>query len=450
MLYRPLLTLTAASMFMGLVALVLCVILVSGLYRTHTRLQAAATQLAMLDEFERAARAVSRAAAAPGKDLEPALSRLEASREALDERSTALLAPPAAGEAESGPAVTPRPRATIHALLRKARTEWWLSLALAALLAAGTLLLAWQLRHRVLRPLGTLNRLLDAMALGFPAPADALAAHPALDPAIARYNALVHRVSAAEEDRAQHAANVRREVRDATRNLMQQQISLLREQHLAEYGELCARIAHDMRNPLAGILAAVGNLQREARDDEHDARLGLIGDEVMRVSRQLDGLVSTWRQRPEVPTELCLCDAAESVLALSSYHLRPAMELGCDVDPALTLRLPEHGFKQALLILITNAAHAIGRSMVGSISIGSQVTDDHVTITVRDSGPGFSDDALAAGAHALGRHPASGSGLGLAAVRRFVLNQRGQIEIGNVDGRGAFVSLKFPRSLANG
>jgi signal transduction histidine kinase len=88
--------------------------------------------------------------------------------------------------------------------------------------------------------------------------------------------------------------------------------------------------------------------------------------------------------------------------------------------------------------------------MVGSISIGSQVTDDHVTITVRDSGPGFSDDALAAGAHALGRHPASGSGLGLAAVRRFVLNQRGQIEIGNVDGRGAFVSLKFPRSLANG
>lgn len=450
MFHRPLLTLTAASLFMVLVALVLCVILVSGPYRTHARLQAAVTQLAMLDEFERAARAVARAAAAPGTDLDPALARLAASRDALDARSAGLLAPPDAGAAESGPAVIPQQRATLDALLRKARTEWWLSLALAALLAAGTLMLAWQLRHHVLGPLGTLNRLLDAMALGRPAAADAVAAHPALDPAIAHYNALVHRVRASEDDRARHEASVRREVRDATRNLMQQQIALLREQHLAEYGELCARIAHDMRNPLAGILAAVGNLQREALDDEHDARLGLIGDEVMRVSRQLDGLVSTWRQRPEVPTELRLCDAAEFVLALSSYHLPRGMELGCDVDPELTLRLPEHGFKQALLILITNAAHAIGRNTAGSISIGSDVTDGHVAITVRDSGPGFSDEMLAAGAHALGRHPASGAGLGLAAVRRFVLDQRGQIEIGNGDGRGAIVSLKFPRSLANG
>jgi signal transduction histidine kinase len=321
---------------------------------------------------------------------------------------------------------------------------------LASLLAAGTLTLAWRLRHRVLRPLGAVDRLLDAMAQGRSAATGAVAAPPALDPAIASYNALLHQLRTSEEDRARHEAHVRREVRDTTRNLMQQQIALLREQQLAEYGELCARIAHDMRNPLAGILAAVGNLQREARDDEHDTRLGLIGDEVMRVSRELDGLVTTWRQHPEVPTKLRLCDAAESVLALSSYHLPRGMELGCDVDPELTLRLPEHGFKQALLILITNAAHAIGRSTAGSISIGSQVTDGHVAIIVRDSGPGFSGEALAGGAHALGRHPASGSGLGLAAVRRFVLDQRGQIEIGNGDGRGAYVSLKFPRSAAEG
>lgn len=452
MLHRPLLTLTAASIFMVLVAVVLCVMLVIGPKRTHDHLQTVAAQLALLHDFERSARAVVRAAQDDGAGLEPALARLQANRDALDARTAALLAPQAAGGAGPDAAVLREQHAVIAELLRKARVGWWLTLALAALLAAGTLALTWQVRHHVLRPLGAVNRLLDALALGKPAPAEAVAGQPALQPAFESYNTLVRRTRACEEDRERCEADVRRDVRNATRELMQQQITLLREQHLAEYGELCARIAHDMRNPLAGILAAVGNLQREARDDEQHARLGLISDEVMRLSRQLDGLVSTWRRRPEVPTELRVCDSAESVLALSSYHLPAGMELGCDVDPELTLRLPEHGFKQALLILITTAAHAMGRSTAGGISIGSSVTGEHVTVTVRDSGPGFSDDALAAGAHAFGRYSASGSssGLGLAAVRRFVLDQGGQIEVGNVEGGGGFVSLKFPQSLAHG
>jgi signal transduction histidine kinase len=269
--------------------------------------------------------------------------------------------------------------------------------------------------------------------------------HPLFD----SYNDLVRRMNASEEDWARREAELRSEMRNATRTLMQQQLTLLHEQRQAEQREICAQLAHDIRNPLAGILAAVGNLQREAIDDEHHQRLTLIGEEVMRLSRQLDGLVNSSRQPPEVSTPLAVCDVAEAVFALISYQLPPDIEFGCDVDAELTLCLPEDGFRRALRNLIINSAHALGGTP-GTIAIASDVNTKHVIISVRDSGPGFSDEELEAGVRGFGSYCTNGAGLWLATVRRFVNDLGGHVEIANNEGAGACVSLEFPKSLSRG
>lgn len=447
MLHRPLLTLTTASSFLVLTVFVLCLVLVIASKRSHEHLQAVTAQLTMLSDFEDSARAVVRAAfhEQRGK-LESALQRLQVTRDVLDEQTAEQLSAAFSGREAPHTPVAQQRRAVLDAIVREARIEWWLTLVLAACLAAATLVLAWQIRYHVLHPLDTLNRLLNTMAHRRYELADATEVTPALRPLFESYNDLVQQVSASEEAWARREAELRGEVRAATRTLMQQQLALLREQRLAESGELCAQIAHDMRNPLAGILAAVGNLQRESDDDEYRERLGLIREEVKRVSRQLDGLVDSSRQQPEPSTSINVCDVTESVLSLTSHQVGPEVELGCAVNPDLIMRLPEDNFRHALLNLVINAANSIGRAH-GRIDIDSTLAADHVVITVYDSGPGFSDDALAEGVRAFGSHSIGGTGLGLAAVRRFVSDLGGQIEIANRDAGGARVSLKFPASL---
>jgi signal transduction histidine kinase len=447
MLQRPLLTLTTASSFLVFTVFILCLVLLVASQRSQQHLQSVTEQLTVLSDFEDSARAVVRAAFHEQRArLEAALVRLQASRDTLDLQTAGQLAAAFSSQEEPATPVALQRRAVLGSIVRNARAEWWLILLLAVCLAAGTVVLAWQIRRRVVLPLDTLNRLLNTMTQRRYELADLAGITPDLRPLFESYNDLVQQVSASEEAWARREAALRGEVRDATRTLMQQQLTLLREQRMAEAGELCAQIAHDMRNPLAGILAAVGNLQRESSNEQDRERLGTIREEVKRVSRQLDGLVDSTRLRPEEVNDICVCEVTESVLALTSYQLGPDVELGCDIDPELIMRLPEDNFRHALLNLIINAANSIGRAP-GSIEITSVLTPEHVVISVRDSGSGFSADALAAGVRAFGSYSTGGTGLGLAAVRRFISDLGGQIAIANRDTGGASVSLKFPSSL---
>lgn len=445
MLYRPLVTLMVAT---TLIVCILCILLAVAATRSHERLRMLSGQLELLQEFEESARSVVRMT--PDEkpaELEAALGELALSRDLLDEATAAELGFEV--DADTPVPWKVRRRDAKDAMLREALAEWWLILILAALLGGGTLLLAWLLRRHVLRPLEVLNELLTRMSLRRHDKVETADINPALRPLFESYNELVQRVHQAQDAQARREAELRQELRQATRALMQQQMTLMRDQRLAANGELTAQLAHDMRNPLAGILAAVENLRRDTGDDDHVARLELIRDEVKRVSRQLDTLVGSSRQRPEPAVKVALCDVAESVLSLASYQLTHTVALGCDIDPELTLTMPEGSFRQALLNLVINAANAIGDDESGRIDVRAHYDAEHVILSVSDTGPGFSQAALETGVRAFASFSPGGSGLGLAAVRRFMNDLGGRIELENLDGGGARVSLFFPEALSD-
>ena len=132
-----------------------------------------------------------------------------------------------------------------------------------------------------------------------------------------------------------------------------------------------------------------------------------------------------------------------SLLALAGYQVGDHIELVQEVPAELSLVVPEGGLRQALLNLVLNSANAIGDAE-GCIRIAATAGQGTVRISVIDDGPGFSDQALSAGLRAFASYQTGGTGLGLAAVRRFAVDLGGSISLENGEEGGAVVTLSLP------
>ncbi len=103
---------------------------------------------------------------------------------------------------------------------------------------------------------------------------------PLLLPVFNSYNEMVKHLAELEEANRLHAQSLQQEVRLATQALLEQQHSLARADRLAVIGELAAELAHEIRNPLAGIQIAFSNFRRETDDIDQLERLDLIDSEL--------------------------------------------------------------------------------------------------------------------------------------------------------------------------
>jgi len=180
---------------------------------------------------------------------------------------------------------------------------------------------------------------------------------------------------------------------------------------MAAVGDMAGRLAHDLRNPLSGVLMALTNLREEVDSVEQSERLGLAIRELERVTRLLDNLVHESRLVPERPRLLHVGRVIGDLVKLLRYQLGVNIDLTVDVPEDLLCRLPESEFRHVLLNLVLNAEQAIGTAS-GTIDIRAMVEDGQVKLTVSDDGPGFPTELLNTGVHEHGTWrrgaPASG------------------------------------------
>lgn len=337
-----------------------------------------------------------------------------------------------------------RQAAILGELQDKSATQLRLALAAPlAILAAGVLLFPVA-RRRIIRPLDAFGRQLTRLADGefTPAPVDSRV-DPFLLPLHRQFNELAQRLQLLEAAHRAHEESLEAAVRAATRQLLEQQRSLARAERLAATGELSASVAHELRNPLAGIQMTLSNLRAELREPELAERVDLMIQEVERLTRLLNELLDAARHAPEAPRRIQLAELVDEILALLRYQLAPSIRLESGVDPALTCRLPQDRLRQALLNLILNAANALGER-AGTIRIDAASAGGMVRITVSDDGPGFSAEVLDGGIRSFFSTRERGTGLGLAMVRRFARDVGGTVEMANVEPHGARVTLVLP------
>jgi signal transduction histidine kinase len=313
-----------------------------------------------------------------------------------------------------------------------------------AILAAGLLLFPLA-RRRIIQPLNAFGQQLSRLAAGefTPAPENG-GVDPFLLPLHRQFNALAHRLQELESAHRARAASLEAEVRMTTRQLLEQQRNLARAERVAATGEFAASVAHELRNPLAGIQMTLNNLRADLNDHELSERVDLVVAEVGRLSRLLTELLDAGRPHaPEPARTVRLAEVVDDMLALTRCQLTPEIHLTNRVSPALTCKLPADRLRQALLNLILNGAGVLGE-VGGEIVIEAKQEGRMLRITVSDDGPGFPPELLASGIRPYFSTRERGTGLGLAMVSRFTRDVGGSLDLANRQPRGAQVTLVVP------
>lgn len=235
--------------------------------------------------------------------------------------------------------------------------------------------------------------------------------------------------------------------------------SLLEERKAAEITRrseelkttLLASIGHDLRTPLTAIRVAAANMQDEAFGAADRREQGeLIHAEVERLARLFQNLMDMARidaggvareSRRAFPSEIVAAARDQVEHALGRHRVTVAIE------PDVTVRLDPRLTASALARVLENAAHYAPEGT--AIDVSAAVSDDALTIVVRDHGPGIDAEDLP---HlferfyrgASSRRRASGSGMGLWIARGFVSAQNGRVWAENAVDGGARVTMVVP------
>lgn len=299
------------------------------------------------------------------------------------------------------------------------------------------------LRHRIFAPLHDLRDLLMRMADEDYTPIGTGQIDPLLLPVFQSYNEMVRRVAELEEAKRNYAASLEGEVRSATRALLELQAEMARAERLAAVGELAASVAHELRNPLAGIQMTCANLLKEVEDSDQRERLDLVIGELKRMGRLLNELLAQSRHVPDAPGDIDIAQVVRELVVLTRYQIPTQVNLLTDIPENLIGRIPESRFRQALLNLILNASVAIGEAG-GTIRISAARMPEGLRVIVSDDGPGFPPDVLEHGIRPFATGRADGTGLGLAMVRRFARDFGGDLRLSNQVPRGACITIDLP------
>jgi signal transduction histidine kinase len=321
------------------------------------------------------------------------------------------------------------------------QTELYMALAVfTAILIVAVLFL----RYRILHPLNDLRELLQHLTEENFTPITTDHLDPLLLPVFISYNDMVKRLGELEDANRLHAQSLQYKVRMATQALLEQQYSLARADRLAAIGEVAAELAHEIRNPLAGIQMAILNLRREINDADQLERLDLINAELKRMARLLNDMLDQSRHSPEEATDFDVRTLIRDLVALTRYQIAESIQLEIEAPCSLPVRLPESGIRQALLNLILNSVDAL-EGKVGTIYIKAYTEEQGLRIDVQDNGIGFSRDMLEHGIRPFRTSRQRGTGLGLAMVQRFVKDVGGTISLANQPTHGACVSVLLPK-----
>jgi signal transduction histidine kinase len=240
--------------------------------------------------------------------------------------------------------------------------------------------------------------------------------------------------------------------RDLTRVEQLEERERLRDR-LAAVGQMAAVIAHEVKNPLAGIEVMAGLLRRKVGEtsDSQAVLTDIINEAKMAnaIVQEVLDFVRPIRLQVEFTS---VEDAVRGAIQLAERKAaRGGVEVDVRVAPGLPLvRADQHQLAQLFTNLLINAFEAMGGSGHIAVTAESVRLDDGgdgrdaVRVEVADNGPGVPRDVVERVFEPFFTTKPQGSGLGLAIVRKIVDAHDGRIDMQTGEGEGTTIRIVLP------
>ncbi|UCF31626.1 MAG: HAMP domain-containing protein [bacterium] len=239
------------------------------------------------------------------------------------------------------------------------------------------------------------------------------------------------------------------ELREREKTLAETQAALIQSEKMSAFGQLSAGIAHEVKNPLAGILGyAQLSLKKLEQNNSLYKNLTIIEKETRRCNAIIENLMKFARQDQPQLVSLSINDVLEDSLVLADHQLG-IHEIG--VEKTLRQDLPEisgdaNQLIQVFMNLLINAQQAMD-GKPGTVTVATDLVEqDTVEIRIKDTGPGIPPEerekifepfftTKAAG---------KGTGLGLAVTFGIIKDHGGDIRVEGEPGQGAIFVITLP------
>jgi len=268
------------------------------------------------------------------------------------------------------------------------------------------------------------------------------------------FNEMSRQLSEAHAALTEWNRRLEERVNEKTVELSRAHDQMLQTEKLASLGKLAAVVAHEINNPLSGILSYAKLMQRwidrgddvESHSGEMKEQLQLIESESRRCGSLVKDLLTFARSTPMNVQPMDVNPVIERCVRLVEHKLDlSSITLDLELAPSpVTIEADPGQIEQMLLALIMNGVEAMPRE--GLLQITSTTRDDVAIITIEDNGIGIPEEILPVlfEPFVSTKEAKGGVGLGLAISRRIVERHGGRIDVDSKPGDGTKFTITLP------
>jgi PAS domain S-box-containing protein len=227
------------------------------------------------------------------------------------------------------------------------------------------------------------------------------------------------------------------------------QRELLLSSRLASIGELAAGVAHQINNPLTGVLGFSQRLLKKSTDQEAQQDLKIIYTEAERAAKVVQNLLTFARRRQPRKQYSDINEILESALELRAYELKTSnIEVTTNLAPELPeIMLDFYQIQEVFLNIILNAEQALTEAHSGGkLTIKTEKRKGYIRTTFTDDGPGIPAERLnnIFDPFYTTKGEKGGTGLGLSVCHGIITEHGGKIYAKNKPGKGATFFVELP------
>lgn len=218
---------------------------------------------------------------------------------------------------------------------------------------------------------------------------------------------------------------------------------------LASVGEMAAGIAHEINNPLTGVIGFSQILLDEDLPPNIKEQVKIIAEGSKRVKEIVKRMLTFARQSKPYKTNINIHELIDNTLELRRYVLKTAnIEVVKHYDATLSWVTVDPGqLQQVFINIIVNAEYAMKKAHDGgTLTITTKKKGEDIYISFQDDGPGISEENLQKifSPFFTTKDPGEGTGLGLSLSRSIILEHNGTIESESKPGKGTAFIIKLP------